>query len=45
MSSLRIVGGKDDPENGSAPLEGCYHRIGKSPMMGRGGPFLAITSG
>jgi hypothetical protein len=21
-----------------------YRRIGKSPMMGRGGPFLAITS-
>lgn len=37
MYSLRIVGGKDGPENGSARFEGFYRRIGKSPMMGRGG--------
>src|ERR1700693_57902 len=29
MSSLRIVGGKDGPENGSARLEGDYCRIWK----------------
>ena len=39
MSSLRIVGGKDGPENGSARLERFYRRIAKSPMMGRGDRF------
>jgi hypothetical protein len=46
MSKLKNVGEKGGSENGSARFEGCNRRrIGKSPMMGRGGPFPAITSG
>jgi hypothetical protein len=46
MSKLKNVGEKAGPENGSARFEGRNRRrIGKSPMMGRGGPFPAITSG